>query len=210
LLQKFIKNYMKWHNDEHKLNSSHYNSLAINPIQPEALIVSCCDSRILANHIFDAKVGELFIHRTIANLIPPFDQIEKHLATASVIEFSVHKLRIQDIIILGHSACAGIAALKDIDHLGEENYYLASWLSQDKRLLDLSRRGHSCKELEKKSIINSIRNLEEYPIIDKAISKSGLRIHGLWLDIGSGVLELYDAELNDFIPLATSERNHSD
>jgi carbonic anhydrase len=210
VLQKFIKNYLKWYSVEHKLNSAHYNDLAKNPIQPEALIVSCCDSRILANNIFDAKVGELFIHRTIANLIPPFDQVEKHLATASVIEFSVQKLCVKDIIILGHSACAGIAALKDLDQLSEDNQYLASWLSQDKRLLALSREGHSCKELEKKSIINSIRNLGEYPVIDKAISRSALRIHGLWLDIGSGVLELYDTGSDCFIPLATSEHNHSD
>jgi len=209
-LQKFIKNYIDWHQSEYTHNANYYEELASNPIQPEALIISCCDGRILANHIFNARIGELFIHRTIANLVPPFGELDRHLATASAIEFSVNNLKIRDIIILGHSACAGIAALQNIDHLGDENQYLASWLSQDECLVSLSKEGHSCEALEKKSILNSISNLEKYPIIREAKNRSAIEIHGLWLDIGPGIVEMHDKELGDFVPLIASERNQND
>ena len=37
---------------------------------PKAMIISCCDSRVNVEKIFNSKHGDLFIHKNIANLIP--------------------------------------------------------------------------------------------------------------------------------------------
>jgi carbonic anhydrase len=40
--------------------------------QPQIMIVGCCDSRVPPEVIFDARPGELFVVRNVANLIPPY------------------------------------------------------------------------------------------------------------------------------------------
>ena len=161
------------------------------------MIISCCDSRVHATSMFGAETGEFFIHRNIANLIPPYNPDGDHHGTSAAIEFAVCALKISQIIILGHSNCGGIKngyhLCKD-DHINEDLMFVNKWLNILKPAYDsLEQVGEDnlmIRKLEKDSIINSINNLLEFPFVQQALDSKQLSIHGLWNDIGSGELEM--------------------
>ena len=83
---------------------------------PHTLFVGCADSRVVPNLITNTLPGELFVVRNIANIVPPYREAEEYLATTSAIEYALEELKVENIIICGHSHCGGCAALYEEDH----------------------------------------------------------------------------------------------
>lgn len=78
---------------------------------PDAVIVSCSDSRVAPEILFDVGVGDIFVVRVAGNVVSG--------AGASVkgsIEYAVAELNVPLILVLGHSGCGAVkSALKHID-----------------------------------------------------------------------------------------------
>ena len=199
LPNKIINKYKKWKTDTFIKNKATYKKLALEGQSPIAMIISCCDSRVHATSMFGAETGEFFIHRNIANLIPPYNPDGDHHGTSAAIEFAVCALKVPHIIVLGHSNCGGIKNgyhLCKGDQVNEELQFVNKWLDILKPAYDtleqLSDEKAMISMLEKQSIINSIQNLSEFPFVQKALSSNEISIHGLWNNIGTGELEMLD------------------
>ena len=199
LPNKIINKYKKWKTDTFIKNKATYKKLALEGQCPIAMIISCCDSRVHATSMFGAETGEFFIHRNIANLIPPYNPDGDHHGTSAAIEFAVCALKVPHIIVLGHSNCGGIKNgyhLCKGDQVNEELQFVNKWLDILKpaydMLVQLSDEKTMISMLEKQSIINSIQNLSEFPFVQKALNSNEISIHGLWNNIGTGELEILD------------------
>ena len=70
--------------------------------RPYAVILTCADSRVIPEAIFDAGIGELFVIRVAGN-IPGRTQL------ASV-EYAVHHLGVKTVVVLGHTNCGAVGA----------------------------------------------------------------------------------------------------
>ena len=66
-----IQRYHGWRATSFEENQTWYRRLADDGQRPRAMVISCCDSRVHVTSIFGADSGEFFIHRNIANLVPP-------------------------------------------------------------------------------------------------------------------------------------------
>src|SRR5687767_5183532 len=73
--------------------------------QPKLLWIGCADSRVPAERILDCGLGELFIHRNVANIVAYND-----INIAAVIQYAVQHLAVPDIVVCGHYGCGGMAA----------------------------------------------------------------------------------------------------
>ena len=68
-----IDRYKDWKNNIFSKKEDLFKILERKGQMPKAMIISCCDSRINPNSIFEATEGDFFIHRNVANLIPSLD-----------------------------------------------------------------------------------------------------------------------------------------
>ena len=182
-----------------------FQKLTVEGQKPSAMIISCVDSRVQSTQIFDTEPGDFFIHRNIANLVPPYDRDIDNTGTAAALEFAVCGLKVSHIIILGHSGCGGIKNgyhLCKNDKKNADLFFVNKWLKILKPAFsELSTHDSDqsgIEELEKTSIKISIDNLIEFPFIKNELDEGTLSIHGLWHDIASGNLEMLDSETMEF------------
>lgn len=196
-LPKFLVNrYREWKETTYIQNISWYKKIASEGQSPKAMVISCCDSRVHVTSIFGAEEGEFFIHRNIANLIPPFSRDGDHHGTSAAIEYAIKELKIPHIIILGHTDCGGIKSGHDLHSniKNQEYIFINKWLNiLLPAFTNISKKTTSKKEqirlLEQESIMISVNNLFDFPDVKESVENKSLSIHGLIHDIGSGTLK---------------------
>ena len=206
-----IKRYKGWKATGYEENQSWYNKIANEGQHPSTMVISCCDARIHVTSIFGADSGEFFIHRNIANLVPPYNPDGDHHGTSAAVEYAVETLKVSNIIIMGHSKCGGISSGYYLckDHgIFKNSIFINKWLNILKPAFDKvinKNKKISDQEginiLEKESIKTSINNLIEFPFVNNSLKKNELTLHGLWHDIGTGEIESLDSTSLDFVKI---------
>jgi len=175
-----------------------YEKLAAKGQKPKTMVIACCDSRSAPETIFDAGPGELFVIRNVANLVPPYAPDEKHHSTSAALEFAIHGLGVQHIVVMGHGKCGGIASVvTDFTPLTNSDF-IGKWMGDVKDVADAVEVAEGtpvhehCKMVEHASVEHSIANLRTFPWIRSRIQNGELSIHGAWFDIALGELHVYD------------------
>ena len=199
-----IDRYIDWKNNYFEKNKLLYKKTVSEGQKPKVMVISCCDSRVQATSIFGSNIGEFFVHRNIANLVPPYNLGEENSGTSSAIEYAVKTLKVSHIIILGHSNCGGIKYGYQLC-CGEKNNdyeFIDKWLKILKtsfhNLNSNLQENDKIKFLEKESIKNFFKNLKSYPFIDLLIQQKKITIHGLWHDISEGLLMELNSDNYEF------------
>ena len=204
-LPKFlIDRYKNWKSSEYLKNEVQLRKLSSSGQSPSTMVISCCDSRIHATSIFGADEGEFFIHRNIANLVPPYSPDGENHGTSAAIEYAIKELKVHHLIILGHRDCGGIKSGYSLhsDNTNPDYEFINKWLSIllpafNNIAKDVSK-SKQLELLEEESIKNSIINLFSFPYIKKAVENKNLSIHGLIHNIGSGGLKFLNPITEDF------------
>ncbi len=203
-----VQRYKGWNATTYTANRAWYRRLAEEGQRPRAMIISCCDSRVNASSIFGADTGEFFIHRNIANLVPPFIPDGDRHGTSAAIEYAVTALHVAHLIVLGHSSCGGVAGCHAMcsgqaPELEEQTSFVGRWM-------DILRPGYDrikgksddeIRALEHEAVLVSLENLMTFPFVAKEVEAGNLSLHGLWTDIGEGTLLEFDATRKAFKPI---------
>lgn len=202
-----VQRFLGWRATGYQENKVWFRRLAEHGQSPRAMVVSCCDSRVHVTSIFGADEGEFFIHRNVANLVPPYNPDGEYHGTSAAIEYAVQSLRVAHIIVLGHSSCGGVKGCYDMcrghaPELEKKSSFLGRWMDilrpSYEKVKDLEP-GTQITAFEKEAILVSLENLTTFPFIQKAIEENTLSLHGLWNDIGEGLLEQYDPQAGTFV-----------
>jgi len=201
-----IERYQLWKKNTFEDYKDIYEQASKTAQKPIAMIITCCDSRILENTMFGGNIGDYFIHRNIANVVPPKNDNDQNIQTLSAIEYAIKVLKIPNLIILGHSNCGGVKysykTLLDKKNINDFEY-INKWTSclqnSYNNIPNDLLENEKITFFEQENIKQSIKNLREYDFIDKSINENKLSVIGLWYQINSGLIKYLDN--NSFIDL---------
>ncbi len=205
------KRYRGWKATQFEENKAWYARLADEGQRPRAMIISCCDSRVHVTAIFGAETGEFFIHRNIANLIPPHKPDAEPHGTSAAIEYAVKFLKVSNLLVVGHSDCGGVHGYMDLcsgnaPDLAEPSSFIGHWIDILKPAYEAlddfeGTEAEKLSALEKEGVKVGLENLMTFPFVRDAVESGTLAIHGVWNDIRDGHLEFYNPEIDDFEPV---------
>lgn len=94
---------------------------------PKYFWIGCADSRVPANEVVNLAPGEVFVHRNVANVVPPSD-----LNALSTLQFAVDILKVEHVLVVGHYGCSGIRTVLDNRRVGLAD----SWLGHVRDVMD--------------------------------------------------------------------------
>ena len=202
--------YRTWKSGAFATNQGLYERLIEEGQHPSCMIISCCDSRVNTTMTFGVDPGEFFIHRNIANFVPPFAPDSEGLGTSAAIEYAVTALKVPHLVVVGHSSCGGVAGCHakcsgKAPQLEDPASAVGRWVELLRpaydRLDKTTDEAAQIAALEKEGVILSLENLLTFPFVATACAEGRLRLHGLWIDIAAGELHQYDPEVKGFSPV---------
>ena len=203
-----IERYQFWKKNTFEDYKDIYQQASKTPQKPIAMIITCCDSRILDSTIFGGSVGDYFIHRSIANIVPSKNDKDQNIQTLSAIEYALKILKVHNLIILGHSNCGGVKhALDkcissnnspDLDYVNKWTDLIVGNYKKIPNNIDINEQQIF---LEKENIKSSIKNIIKFLTLRKEFEIEKLSIHGLWFDINRGSLLQLDKIDGDFVKI---------
>src|SRR6056297_1890046 len=95
-----VHRYHGWRATAYAEDKAWYRRLAEEGQRPRMMAIACCDSRVNVNSIFGAETGEIFLHRNIANLVPPYLPDGDPHGTSAAVEYAVRMLRVAHILVI--------------------------------------------------------------------------------------------------------------
>ena len=170
---------------------------------PDALFVTCSDSRIDPCLVTQTKPGDLFVLRNAGNIIPPYGA--SNGGEAAAVEFAVTGLGVKDIIVCGHSHCGAVQGLLNPQKLAKMPT-VAEWLRQasaTQRIVEENYADTTGDELMtaavKENVLVQLDNLRTHPSVASKLSQGKLNLHAWVYTFENGRVFSYDPDAQKFI-----------
>jgi len=205
-MEKLLKGHQKFKAIKFKKNKDLYLKLVKDGQHPGTLFIGCSDSRVIPGLITGSKPGELFTIQNVGNFVAPYKPDEDYHSTASAIEYAVSVLKVDDIIVCGHSHCGAIKSLyKDLDK-DADLVHTNKWLelgNEAKKVAQLVGGTEEEKLIntEKLSAMFQLENLLTYPAVKRRVDEGSLHLHVWYYKIETGEIEYYDDIKESFVPM---------
>ena len=210
LPQRLIDGYGAFSSGRLQSEQDRYRELAEHGQTPEIMVIGCCDSRVSPEVIFDARPGELFVVRNVANLVPPYEQDGKYHGVSAALEFGVGVLKVKHIVILGHAHCGGVRAYAEDAEPISPGDFIGRWMSlMAPAAAKVGARGSMSRadyleRMEQASIVNTLDNLMTFPRLRKLIERDAVKLHGAYFGVAKGELSVLDRATGEFRPVRSS------
>ena len=164
--------------------------------RPEALFITCADSRIDPCLLTQTKPGELFICRVIGNVVPPYPDAVG--GVSATIEYAVAVLRVPEVIVCGHTDCGVMRGA--LNPVALARYpSISAWLRYvDVEHYESEPAPEVMLSLTERNVVAQLKNLRSHPAVAERLEAGDLALHGWVYHIGPGVVTIYDAETQKF------------
>lgn len=211
--QRLLNGYNNFLNGRMERDRQLYKQLGERGQVPEIMVISCGDSRVAPEIIFDAGPGEIFVVRNIANLVPPdeshkADAVLSFHGTSAAVEYATNALRVRHIVVLGHASCGGVRAYANQIAPLTKSDFIGKWMSQIQPVVERAGpRPEEATELNKwlrtielGVVEHSLKNLMTFPSVRERVESGDLFLHGAYFGIASGILYYRDPHSGQFTP----------
>ncbi|MBF0455818.1 MAG: carbonic anhydrase [Magnetococcales bacterium] len=187
-LQRLIAQNRRW-SDSIKNRDAQFFSTLAHQQKPTFLWFGCSDSRVPANEIIGVMPGEVFVHRNVANQVPPTD-----INALSVLQYAVERLNVTDIIVCGHYGCGGVMAA--MEGVGESlvDYWVQPvreiYLDNRKQFDQLPTESARQERLCELNVMTQVNRICRTSILQQAWDRQNkISVHGLIYSIHDGLLK---------------------
>ena len=173
---------------------------------PQALFITCADSRIDPNLITQTDPGDLFVCRNAGNIVPPYSGTGEGMSAS--VEYAVAALKVPHIIVCGHSGCGAMGAVmhpesaKGLPHVGD-------WLVYSQAAMHAVKAGKKHRSekarmnaLIERNVLLQLDHLRTHPHVAALLAAGKTQLHGWVYDIGTGKIVEYDESAGRFVALA--------
>ncbi|WP_030776195.1 carbonic anhydrase [Streptomyces sp. NRRL S-920] len=167
---------------------------------PEALFITCSDSRVVPSLITGARPGELFELRTAGNVVPPYpaaghpDRAGQPMSEAATIEYAVRVLGVRDIVVCGHSHCGAVGALvrgEDLSAVPAVRDWLEHSVAPDAALRTLAASTPDVAEAVQTHVLAQLERLRAYPCVSERTANGSLTLHAWYYEVHTGVVSAH-------------------
>ena len=172
---------------------------------PEALVITCADSRIVPDLLLQCNPGDLFLCRNAGNLVPPHGDASG--GVAATVEYAVSVLGVKHIIVLGHSDCGAMHGVLHPERVANLPY-VSQWLKHAEAARNVLLENYanldeaqSLETLTKENVRAQLSHLRTHPAVAPKVARGALQLHGWVYQIETAEIRAYDAEQCQFVPL---------
>ena len=172
---------------------------------PEALFITCSDSRISPSMLTQSKPGDLFIIRTAGNIVPAHGAPVS--GEAATIEYAVKGLGVKDIIVCGHSHCGAMHAVIEPEKM-EHMPLLKQWLEHAAATRQIIEENYADRQgparltaAIEENVLVQVENLRTHPVVAARLSRGDLHLHAWVYKIETGEVFAYDPAVGQFTSL---------
>ncbi|MEQ8189842.1 MAG: carbonic anhydrase [Candidatus Eremiobacterota bacterium] len=169
-------------NMQHPNQTEERQNEIISGQKPFAIILSCSDSRIPPEIVFDQGLGDLFVIRVAGNIL---DDIIK-----GSIEYAVDHLKVKLVMVMGHSNCGALKAAIAGDNVSINiSHIINSLLPSVAKAREL--KGDIHENATKLNILRAVEKLmASPPVLDTLVEKGQIKIVGAYYDLETGLVEI--------------------
>ena len=176
-------------------NEETYIKAASEPQRPHALFITCADSRIDPELLTQSGPGDLFVTRNVGNLVPAYGEMLG--GVSAVIEYAVSALKVQQVVVCGHSDCGAMKGLLNPASL-EKMPTVKSWLKNAHAALSVAdslaepneKPSTLMRRLTEENVLLQLQHLRTHPSVAGAMAREELTISGWVYDIGKGEVRI--------------------
>lgn len=210
--QRLIDGYHAFAGGRLQGEQDRYRELAEHGQRPEIMVIGCCDSRVSPEVIFDARPGELFVARNIANLVPPYTPDSTQRAMSAALEFAVQALKVKHIVVLAHAQCGGVRAFAEESKPLSPGDFIGHWMALlAPAAQELGPRGKRSFDeyltaLEQASAVKTMQNLMTFPWLKSLVDREELQLHAAYFGVATGDLSVYDPATREFRRVAAETK----
>jgi len=204
LPEDLVEGYRAFRRGRLRREQARYRELADHGQAPDTMVIGCCDSRVSPEVIFDARPGELFVMRNIANLVPVYQPDENAHGVSAALEYAVNVLHVKHIVVLGHAQCGGIRAFVDKIEPLSPGDFIGKWMAMFIKPGEVvEQRSHEplqdfIERIEKAGVFRSLENLQTFPFVRSRVESGELQLHGAYFGVAEGSLFVLDRATKEF------------
>lgn len=203
-MKKLVEGFSRFKQEIFPQQESHFQKLATGQ-SPEALFITCADSRVVPDLFTQSSPGDLFLSRNIGNIVPPYGDVMG--GVTAVIEYAVIVLKVKNIVVCGHTDCGAMKAVLHPDKL-RDLPAASSWLRYTEAARHIALQNDVSKSdeellycLTEENIIQQLGHLRTHPAVAAGLKRGELELYGWLYHIHSGEIISYDASTERFVPL---------
>jgi carbonic anhydrase len=205
IMYRLISGFRHFHENEFPSRRERYEELALGQ-KPSALFITCSDSRIVPHLLTHTEPGELFVLRNAGNIVPPSTAVPS--GEAATVEYAVQVLKVEDVIVCGHSHCGAVNGLlhpESLTGLPAVEHWLAHAELVRREIFDQGLQADGDDDLlttaVKANVMAQLNHLRTYPAVIEAEGRGELRLHGCFYRFETGEVTVCDESQRRFMAI---------
>lgn len=210
VLERLKAGARRFQSEVHAEKAAAYLHAATHPQRPHTLVIACADSRVDVESITSSGPGEVFITRNIGNMVPAYGEMLG--GVSAVIEYAVSALKVQHVVVCGHSDCGAMKALLNPSST-EGMPTVRTWLNNGQAALRVANSlsdpeaqpAEKLGRLTEENVLMQMLHLKTHPSVAGAMARGELTVSGWVYDIGSGGIRIAEDGSRRFVPVELEE-----